>query len=78
MPTLSLSLATQDGWELRVTHRNQALMLSPSRSREGAVLDTISSVLDAAEADGTITTAQRTVLLKEISKRVVVTSRRGT
>jgi len=57
-------------WELRLSHRNQAMMLSPSRDKADNVLETIGSVLDWAEATDVITASQRITLLKEMSRRV--------
>ncbi len=67
----------QDAWEIRVTHRNQALMLSPSHSLEGSVLDTIGTVLDEMESTNVISAQQRMKLLKEMSRRVLDQHRQG-
>lgn len=54
---------------IEISYKGESFVLSPTQSHSDVVMDTVAEVLDSAVLSSVLTSAQRNILLRELSKR---------
>lgn len=55
---------------IHISHKGESFVLSPVKTHDDVIMNKVTEILDAAVKDGIITSSQRSVLLRELNKRV--------